>query len=110
MKELGKIYVLSVLVITLMFLGVLIYKSAALENQPHLYFSLIFDLAFMVVPLVHYFLACRYTKLTASFSCIQIIYFNVLILEMSVYANTNATFNIVFKELPIILLCLISYD
>lgn len=110
LKEIGKIYLLAIIVIFLIYLGYLIYRRYELPGMPPLTISIPIDVVFLVVPIANYYLAIKYEFFQKNFSNIQILTFHIVLLEMSINGDTPNVYSLIFKELPIILLCLMSYN
>jgi hypothetical protein len=68
------------------------------------------DIVFVIIPIINYWLAHRFVFFQIHFSEIQLVVFHVMLLELSINGNTPYLYSLIFKELPIIILCLINYN
>lgn len=101
---------LAIVLITGIFFAYLIYREYNIPDTPPLTVSLPLDFVFLLSQLIVFLLSQKVIFFRLNFSNIQVILFHVLLLELSVAANTRAVYAYTFKEIPVVFLCKTSYN
>jgi uncharacterized membrane protein YozB (DUF420 family) len=57
LELIGKLYLLSVTIISLLYFGYLIYRKNVYAHQPELYTTIPIDCLFLIFPVLNYFLS-----------------------------------------------------
>jgi hypothetical protein len=110
LAKIGSLYLFSFLIISLIYLAIVLYRDNKPYKTPPLVNTIPLVVGLMILPVINYILSRKLTFFQLQYANIEIIIFTIGLMELTIQAETFYLYGLVFREIPVLILSLVSYN